>query len=59
MRDTTQIKREIESLRYEIRLAQREYTSEREMEMLYDDLEQLREELYKVQSHELILEKVR
>lgn len=46
MRDTNQIKREIESLRYEIRLAQREYTSEREMELLYNDLEQLQEELY-------------
>ena len=50
MRDTTQIKREIESLRYEIRLAQREYTTEREMELLYNDLEQLREELYSVES---------
>ena len=46
MRDTSQIKREIESLRYEIRLAQREYTTEREMELLYNDLEQLQEELY-------------
>ena len=59
MRDTTQIKREIESLRYEIRLAQRDYTTEREMEMLYNDLEQLREELYSVQTLQFSLAKVR
>lgn len=59
MRDTTQIKREIESLRYEIRLAQREYTTEREMELLYNDLEQLREELYSVETLQFGLEKVR
>ena len=59
MRDITQIKHEIESLRYEITLAQREYTSEREMEMLYNDLEQLREELYSVQTLQFGLAKVR
>lgn len=59
MRDTNQIKREIESLRYEIRLAQREYTSEREMELLYADLDNLQEELYQIQSYELSLARVR
>ena len=59
MRDTNQIKREIESLRYEIRLAQREYTSEREMELLYEDLDNLQEELYQIQSYELSLARVR
>lgn len=58
MRDVAQIKRDIESLRYEIRLAQREYSSDREMEDLYNGLEELQEELYSVQSCELSLKKV-
>ena len=59
MRDTTQIKREIESLRYEIRLAQREYNTEREMELLYEDLDTLETELHKVQTLQFSLAKVR
>ena len=59
MRDTTQIKREIESLRYEIRLAQCEYTSQRELDVLYSYLDELEVELYTVQTLQFGLAKVR
>ena len=59
MRDVNQIKRDLESLRYEIKLAQREYTSEREMELMYEDLDNLETELHNVQSYELSLARVR
>lgn len=52
MRDTTQIKRDIEALRYEIRLAQRENSSDRETEELYNDLEELNDELDEVRAME-------
>ena len=59
MRSVAEIKRELESLRYEIKLAQREYTSDRELEVMYNDLDELEEELYNVQSYELSLARVR
>jgi hypothetical protein len=59
MRSVAEIKRDLESLRYEIKLAQREYTSDRELEVMYNDLDELEEELYNVQSYELSLARVR
>jgi len=50
MRSVNQIKRDLESLRYEIKLAQREYASDRELEVMYQDLDELEEELYCAQS---------
>jgi len=58
MRDALTIKKNIEDLKYEIRLAQREETSERELESLYKDLEELTVELYAVQSGEQALWRV-
>jgi hypothetical protein len=59
MRSVNQIKRDLESLRYEIKLAQREYASDRELEVMYQDLDELEEELQDVQSYELSLARVR
>ena len=50
MRDVNQIKREMQSLKSEIRLAQREYTSQRELDVMYSYLDELEEELYCAQS---------
>ena len=44
MRDILDIKRDIEALRYEIRLARREDTSDTEMEELYRELDILQEQ---------------
>jgi hypothetical protein len=59
MRSVAEIKRDLESLRYEIKLAQREYASDRELEVMYQDLDELEEELQDVQSYELSLARVR
>ena len=59
MRSVAEIKRDLESLRYEIKLAQREYTSDRELEVMYNDLDNLETELCNVQSYEIRLARVR
>lgn len=41
MRDVKQIKQQIQELRYDIRMARNEEASEREMEFLYTELEDL------------------
>jgi len=45
MRDILDIKRDIEALRYEIRMARRDDTSDTEMEELYQELDILQDEL--------------
>jgi len=59
MRDVNQIKREMQSLKHEIRLAQREYTSQQELDVMYSYLDELEQELYTVQTCELSLARVR
>jgi hypothetical protein len=50
MRSVAEIKRDLESLRYEIKLAQREYASDRELDVMYSYLDDLEQELYCAQS---------
>jgi hypothetical protein len=59
MRDVNQIKREMQSLKDEIRLSQREYTSQQELDVMYSYLDELEQELYTVQTCELSLTRVR
>lgn len=59
MRDVKQIKTDIQTIKQEIRYARAEGETEHGMELLYNDLESLENELHQVRSYELILEKVR
>ena len=54
MRDVMTIKRDIEVVKQEIRYARAEGETERGMEILYTDLEELTMELYAAQSGEQI-----
>lgn len=52
MRDVKQIKTDIQTIKQEIRYARAEGETERGMEMLFVDLEQLENELHEVSTYE-------
>lgn len=59
MRTDLTIKRDIELLKQEIRYARQEGDTEKQMEILYNDLEELTQELYVLRSGEQALWKVK
>jgi len=58
MRDVVTIKRDIEALQQEIRYAIAEGDTEQQMEILYNDMSELTNELYEVRAYESMLRNV-